>query len=224
MTLSNFADIKTTDDIVKMQIEDPARFQAWQVHKMRSEKTKAPSPVFQALVQARLQKLNRDEAAIAEDVNAALGPKPADTHRPAWFIRWCEDRSLPWRPANPAVIAKFVMGHTTPGKLVDELRELSLAHTSQGLPDPVAAWQVVDAIGRVVKVETPRSWKKEQRLLFAALAPDMQQHISDRESQRDKEVRRAQNEAADARKQLADIQKQTEATDGTIPENKTEAA
>ena len=129
------------------------------------------SPVFRALVSARLQQLTRDEAAISEDVNAALGPKPADTHRPARFIRWCEDQSLPWRPAQPATIAKWVLSHTETKHLPDELRTLALSYTSQGLPDPTSAWPVGEALSRVVKVETPRSWPKDMQVLFLSLLP-----------------------------------------------------
>src|SRR6185437_11151006 len=37
----NFADIRTMDDVVKLQSEDPFRFQAWQVHQMRLQAAKA---------------------------------------------------------------------------------------------------------------------------------------------------------------------------------------
>jgi hypothetical protein len=36
-----FADIKTMDDVVKLQAEDPFRFQAWQVQQMRLQAAKA---------------------------------------------------------------------------------------------------------------------------------------------------------------------------------------
>jgi hypothetical protein len=38
-----FADIKTMDDVVKLQAEDPFRFQAWQVQQMRLQAAKAES-------------------------------------------------------------------------------------------------------------------------------------------------------------------------------------
>lgn len=165
------------------------------------------SPVFQALVNARMSQVTRDEAIINEEVQV-LGPKPADTHRPIWFIRWCEDHSLPWRPASPAVIAKFILGHTTPGKLVEELRTLSLAHVTQGLPDPTSAWPVGEALSRVVKVEPPRSWPKEMRLLFLSLPADIQAQISSRENERDAAIRRSQNDAASWRKHQQEIEKE----------------
>lgn len=36
----NFADIKSMDDVVKLQTEDPFRFQSWQVHQMRLQHAK----------------------------------------------------------------------------------------------------------------------------------------------------------------------------------------
>jgi len=38
---ANFSDIKTMDDVVKLQSEDPFRFQSWQVHQMRLQAAKA---------------------------------------------------------------------------------------------------------------------------------------------------------------------------------------
>jgi hypothetical protein len=38
---ASFSDIKSMEDVVKLQSEDPFRFQAWQVHQMRLQATKA---------------------------------------------------------------------------------------------------------------------------------------------------------------------------------------
>src|SRR6185312_15974527 len=45
---SSFSDIKTMDDVVKLQAEDPFRFQAWQVHQMRLQAAKAETDRVQA--------------------------------------------------------------------------------------------------------------------------------------------------------------------------------
>jgi hypothetical protein len=173
------------------------------------------NPVMTALIAARQQQLNRGEAIIAEEVNAALGPAPPDTHRPERFIKWCDEQSLPWRPACPSVIAKFVLGHTKIGSLLEEIRAISEAHCSTGLPDPTAAWQVSRAVLRLTKVEPPRSWPDAEKVVFLSLPPDLQRYLIVREKDRDLTTRRALNEAGEARKQLADIQKGTEAN-GTI--------
>ena len=167
-----------------------------------------------ALVNARLAQLTIDERRITEQVLATLGPPPPDIHRPQRFIAWCDDHSLPWRPANPSVIAMFVLQFTKLGNLVEELRILSLAHSSQNLPDPCSAYQVTEALARLVKVEPPRSWPKDRQLLFLSLSPDLQQYISERETERDKAVRRSQNDAASWRKHIEQT-KSTETNDET---------
>jgi hypothetical protein len=180
------------------------------------------NPVMQALVSARLSQLNKSEAHIAEQVDATLGPAPRDTHRPQRFIRWAEAQALPWRPATPSAVAAFVLEHT---KLdVEELRLISLAHSIIGLPDPCGAWQVVAAISRLTKTRhLPRSWPREFQLQWDVLPEDIKQIIQTREEQRDRAVSRAQNEAADLRKKLANYSKPKEITNGDIVETETRA-
>lgn len=179
------------------------------------------SPVFQALVNARLAQVSKAEAQISEQVEATLGPPPPDVYKPLRFARWCEDQGLPWRPANPAVIAKWVLQLTKIGNSVEELRTLSAAHTSQGLADPCCAYQVTEALSRLVQVEPPRSWPKEKQLLFACLPEAIQQYLSIREKDRDTAIRRSQNDAASWRKHLEEIQKGTEAN-GAVKEHPAE--
>jgi hypothetical protein len=66
--------------------------------------------------------------------------------------------------------------------------------------------------------EAPRSWSKEAKLAFLHLPPEIQVYYAAHEKQRDRVVRRAQNEAADLRKKLAAIQKPAEVTNGN-PQN-----
>jgi len=58
--------------------------------------------------------------------------------------------------------------------------------------DPAVAEQPI--------IEPPRSWTKEARERFAALPRETQEYIAAREQERDREVRRSQNEAAEQRK------------------------
>jgi hypothetical protein len=176
------------------------------------------SPVFEALVRARHAQLNKSEAQISEQVDATLGPRPPDTHRPARFIRFCEDQSLPWRPAAPAVVAAFVLGHSKLGNCLEEIRSISAAHCSQDIPDPTPCRQVAEALLRLSDIKPPRSWPAAERTIFMQLPRDLQAYLIPREAERDKIIRRAQNEAAEARKA---IQKPTEATNGTIEKHET---
>ena len=46
---ATFADIKTMEDVVKLQAEDPFRFQAWQVHQMRLQAANQESARIEAV-------------------------------------------------------------------------------------------------------------------------------------------------------------------------------
>lgn len=59
-------------------------------------------------------------------------------------------------------------------------------------------------------IEPPRSWTKEAREKFASLPRDTQEYIASREQERDREVRRTQNEAAEHRKALEAERRATE--------------
>jgi anion-transporting ArsA/GET3 family ATPase len=61
---------------------------------------------------------------------------------------------------------------------------------------------------QALRYEPPRSWTKEAKLRFLDLPANLQVYLVSREKQRDDEVRRSQNEAAEARKALAVAQQQ----------------
>jgi len=91
----------------------------------------------------------------------------------------------------------------------------------------LAALQFARAEELAAALDAPRSWSKEAKLAFLHLPPRLQEYYAAREKERDRAVRNAQNEAAEARKalvasqqQLAEARKalaafqQPEATDG----------
>jgi hypothetical protein len=51
-------------------------------------------------------------------------------------------------------------------------------------------------------IEPPRSWTKEARERFNALPRETQEYLAEREQERDRELRRSQNEAAEQRKAI----------------------
>jgi len=56
----------------------------------------------------------------------------------------------------------------------------------------------------------PRSWGHTEKVAFLKLPHDLQRFYVKREAERDREVRRCQTELAQARKALADAQKELE--------------
>lgn len=59
-------------------------------------------------------------------------------------------------------------------------------------------------------IEAPRSWGHADKLAFLKLPQDLQRFYVKRESERDREVRRCQTELAQARKALAEVQRELE--------------
>jgi hypothetical protein len=59
-------------------------------------------------------------------------------------------------------------------------------------------------------IDPPRSWTKEAKERWSALPPETQEYLAQREQERDREVRRSQNEAAENRKAIEAERQQAE--------------
>lgn len=79
------------------------------------------------------------------------------------------------------------------------VKGISLAH--ENVADPTATGVVPAALNKIAPVAEPRSWIKDQKVLFRTLPYEIQRYLVGREAARDKAVRQAQNEAAELRKQ-----------------------
>jgi hypothetical protein len=145
------------------------------------------SPVMQALHNQRLQEAS------------------------AWG-RWAILHKLRPLPASPADVARFIRD-AEPLALIDEIfkwvGEISASHLENGYADPTAGGQATAAMNAISKLEPPRSWRRDMKERFFSLPWDVQDYLTQRENQRDREVRKAQNEAGDARQKLISLQKIT---------------
>lgn len=123
------------------------------------------------------------------------------------FARWCELNGAPFCPARPADVARFVSDCAPLGidRLWTALRQVSESHASLGLADPTLGTPVAAAVSDVAAVDPPRSWANEYKLRFRSLPYDLQVFVGSHEAQREKALRRAQNEAAAVRRKLAAI-------------------
>jgi len=121
------------------------------------------------------------------------------------FARWCELNAVPFCPAAPAAVAGFVKDCSSLGvdRLWSAVQEISKAHASLGLADPTLGAPVAAAISDVAGITPPRSWPGEYKQRFKSLPYDVQLFLAAHEAQREKALRRAQNEAAAARQKLA---------------------
>ncbi len=134
------------------------------------------------------------------------------------FARWCELNGGSFCPAAPAEVARFVADCGPLGieRLWLALQEISRLHQSLGLADPTLGGAVAAAIDNVAGIAPPRSWPNAHKQRFKSLPYDLQTFVAAHEVQRDKALRRAQNEAAIARqKPAACAPPQTETTKGS---------
>jgi hypothetical protein len=121
------------------------------------------------------------------------------------FARWCEREAATFCPASPAAIVRFIKEYAGLGieQLWPALQQISKLHTSAGLADPTLAGPVTEAIHGIAGIAPPRTWPADWKDRFKALPYDLQAFVAGHEARRDKALRRAQNDAALARQQLA---------------------
>jgi hypothetical protein len=121
------------------------------------------------------------------------------------FVKWCELNGLSPCPAAPAHVARFVSDCASLGieRLWPAVVEISRLHASVGLADPTLGGVVATTISDLAKIDPPRSWPDDRKQRFKSLPYDLQVYVVAHEAQREKALRRAQNEAASARQKLA---------------------
>jgi hypothetical protein len=132
----------------------------------------------------------------------------ARTRAAPMFAKWCELNGLSPCPAAPADVARFVSDCAALGieRLWPAVQDISKLHVSVGLADPTLGGVVSAAISELGGIAPPRSWPDDRKLRFKSLPYDLQAYVAAHESQREKALRRAQNEAAAARQKLAGCQ------------------
>lgn len=127
------------------------------------------------------------------------------------FVRWCELNGLRSCPVAPATVARFVADCASLGidRLWPVVQQISNMHASLGLADPTLGGAPAVAISEVAGIAPPRSWPECERRRFKSLPYDVQAYIASREAQRERVLRRAQNEAAKAHRKIAALESQT---------------
>jgi hypothetical protein len=121
------------------------------------------------------------------------------------FVKWCELNGLSPCPAAPAHVARFVVDCAPLGieRLWPAIQDISRLHVSVGLADPTLGGVAAEAISDLAEIDPPRSWPAGHKQRFKSLPYDLQVYVAAHEAQREKALRRAQNEAASLRQKLA---------------------
>ncbi len=125
------------------------------------------------------------------------------------FVRWCELNGVSSCPAAPVTVARFITDCAALGieRLWPAVQQISKMHASLGLADPTLGEPAAAAINRIAGVLPPRSWPDHHKRRFRSLPYDLQAYVAAHEAQREKALRRAQNEAASARQKLSAAQR-----------------
>ncbi|MEH2557185.1 hypothetical protein V1286_004714 [Bradyrhizobium algeriense] len=121
------------------------------------------------------------------------------------FVKWCELNGLSPCPAEPAHVVRFVVDCAPLGieRLWPAIQDISRLHVSVGLADPTLGGVAAEAISDLAGIDPPRSWPAGHKQRFKSLPYDLQVYVASHEAQREKALRRAQNEAANARRTSA---------------------
>ena len=127
------------------------------------------------------------------------------------FVRWCELNGASPCPAAPETVARFITDCASLGieRLWPAMQQISKMHVLLGLADPTLGGGAAGAISEIAGVAPPRSWPEFYRERFRSLPYDVQAYVASRETQRERALRRAQNEAASLRKRIADLESPT---------------
>lgn len=127
------------------------------------------------------------------------------------FVKWCELNGVSACPATPASVARFVTDCAALGmsRLWPAIQDISRMHVSLGLADPTLGGAAASAVSAIAAISPPRSWPGPFKLRFTALPYDIQIHLASHETQRERALRRAQNDAASARQKLAALEAET---------------
>ncbi|AWM02530.1 hypothetical protein [Bradyrhizobium amphicarpaeae] len=127
------------------------------------------------------------------------------------FVRWCELNGVTACPAAPALVARFVTDCAALGvsRLWSAVQDISRMHVSLGLADPTLGGAAASAMNAIAAIPPPRSWPAPFKQRFSALPYDIQIHLAAHEAQRERALRRAQNDAASARQKLAALEAET---------------
>jgi len=120
------------------------------------------------------------------------------------FAEFCKGRGVPGLPARPATVAAFVRYQHAAGVpaegIIAALNAIEAVHSDHNLASPTATTAVRTELSRILKIEPPRSWNKQEKLFFTQLPPEVKAAIARMEHEREKVIRRYQNEMAACRK------------------------
>jgi hypothetical protein len=125
------------------------------------------------------------------------------------FGKWCIINKRRPLPASPSDVAAFIRDCEPIASLAEIwkfITEISVSHLENNLADPTVGGQPARAMNAISELEAPRSWPRLMKERFKEIPYDVQAYLVESTGRREAELRRAQNQAADAQKKLLTLQ------------------
>ena len=164
----------------------------------------------QARVRDQIARWDANEKRLAEQLGLDVPKTILSTDTVArldFFAKWAAAKGVRKCPCKPHVLAAFAWENHSLGvpqqQTLAILKAVEEQHHHFNLSNPAATKIVWAAVETICKAEPPRSWTKAEKAEWVLLPPDIRQAISRREAERDKALRRSQNELADLKKRHA---------------------
>jgi hypothetical protein len=150
-------------------------------------------------------RLDAGEAEILKKVAADLPQPPAfdDQTRADLqpFINWTTQKSVRYAPCKPYIVAAYLIDQAGTGAstetLLRRVSAISKLHDKYSLADPTNVTCVREVLNDLVAVEPPRSWPADLKAEFRTFPIPAQKTIAAREQDRERALRKKQNELAE---------------------------
>ncbi|MFY9839103.1 MAG: hypothetical protein WAK55_22030 [Xanthobacteraceae bacterium] len=158
----------------------------------------------------------KNEQSLAQHVSAP--PTELDTEALLLLRRWaefCRSRGIRACPARPASVAMYIRLEHSSGvpveKTLASLAAITAMHNQASEANPVACAMPQAELSKILTVKAPRSWRKDEALLWGLLPPDVQSVIKRHIELDSLALRRLQNRVADfSKKEIANDEQKTD--------------
>jgi hypothetical protein len=116
------------------------------------------------------------------------------------FAEWCKTMGV--RTSSPCSVAAYLQ--TLPNNMcLAVVAAVAAAHEDSVLPNPTATHPVRTVLNRRITIRAPASWSRQDQQSFAELPAQIRGVLLKREEERDRALRRKQNDLDKAMKSLA---------------------
>jgi hypothetical protein len=172
------------------------------------------------LAQARANEVAAAENALFNQIAAQLPQHPEIDEQTKLllvpFLQFTGTAGVRHLPAAPTTCAAFILNQAKAGvgpeRIAAEAQAIEKLHDQYNQANPLQTRSARWALDQVLKIEAHRSWPAAEKAMYAHLPVQIRAVISNREKDRERALRRGQNQFAAAIKEL-DAQRQKQEPD-----------